>query len=107
MYGCEFREKYPRKCKTIDELALYLSNRSENQSNFSLLLGAGASVPSNIKTGHDLVAGWRKSYYEKLSDSSDASDYEEDVAKEWLSENCKDWYDPEKEYSSFFEYIFE
>lgn len=106
MYGYELRPKFPRKCKSIDELALYLSNRPENQSNFSMLLGAGCSVTSNVKTGRDLVASWRRTYYEKFSGASPDS-YDDEGAIQWLHENCSDWYNPEKEYASFFEYIFD
>lgn len=102
MIGHELKDIFPDRCKTIDELALFLSNRSDAQPNFSLLLGAGASVTSGIHTGRDLVRKWIKDYYHKYSKDS-PHNYSEEEAKRWLTKNCSDWYNPNKEYSSIFE----
>lgn len=72
--------------------------------NYSLFLGAGASVTSGIKTAVELVSEWRREVFERVSQSSYIDD---NSAKEWLAINEMDWYDSSNEYSSLFEKKFD
>ncbi|MFJ5385559.1 SIR2 family protein [Pectobacterium sp. CHL-2024] len=100
----ESSRKLEQKKRTVKDLADYIKTRSGTMPNYSLFLGAGASVTSGIKTAVELVDEWRKEIFERLSPSPyiDA-----DSAKEWLNINEMDWYDSSNEYSSLFEKKFD
>lgn len=84
----------------------YIGTRTnENVPNYSLLLGAGASVTSGIKTGVDLVSMWRKEIYEKYI--PDDSEYNEQKAKNYLIKEHSNWYSLSNEYSALFEHKFD
>ncbi len=60
-------DKFKEKERTIEELALFVKNKSdEKQSLYCMLLGAGASKSSGIRTGQELVNGWRDLFCEKI-----------------------------------------
>ncbi|KHT23564.1 hypothetical protein RC98_21105 [Pectobacterium carotovorum subsp. carotovorum] len=93
------RKLYNKK-RTVKDLSDYIKTKSGSVPNYSLFLGAGASVTSGIKTAIELVSEWRREIYLRLSEEKLAKD--EDI-REWLSDNERDWYDPSNEYSSLFE----
>jgi|GEM_PF-1323089 len=101
----ELQRKHPNKKKTVADLALFLKTRSEGQPNFSLLLGAGASITSGVRSGKELVEDWREELYAAYAGCKDT--YTPEVAIRWFSENHDDWYDESREYSSFFERKFD
>ncbi|WP_220708591.1 SIR2 family protein [Citrobacter freundii] len=97
-------EKLLIKKRTVKDLADYINIRSGQTPNYSLFLGAGASVTSGIRTGFELVQEWRKEIFTKFS----KEDYTtSDNAIEWLSKKHPDWYDKNNEYSSLFERKFD
>lgn len=101
----DIRKELQHKERTISDLATYINNRtSQSSPNYSLLLGAGASVTSGISTGADLVEQWRKEVYESFNQSED---YEIDRAKEYFIKHGGAWYNPLNEYSSLFEKKFD
>jgi NAD-dependent SIR2 family protein deacetylase len=101
----KLREELSHKERTIDDLISYIGTRTNNSvPNYSLLLGAGASFSSGIRTGGNLVDVWRQEIYKKLSGKSD---YDVKVAKEFLITNHSNWYSLSNEYSSLFEYKFD
>ena len=62
--------KFSEKERSIEELALFIKNKAdERESLYCMLLGAGASKSSGIRTGQDLVNGWRDIFYRKISDN--------------------------------------
>jgi hypothetical protein len=63
----------PSKRRTLKDLANYIKTKSGNSPNYSIFLGAGASVTSGINSGTQLVEEWRKEIYE-LSSSSPYTD---------------------------------
>ncbi|GEM77536.1 SIR2 family protein [Vibrio sagamiensis] len=90
------------KKKSEYELISFINNRtSERIPNYSLLLGAGCSVTSGIKTGEQLVETWKKEYFKQIKKSDD---YTEKELEEFLSKQS--WYKKEHEYSSLFEKIY-
>lgn len=98
-------KKYPNKQKTIKDLSFYIKNRSDKRANYSLLLGAGASVSSGIRSGGNLVEAWKKELY--LASNPVGTSYTAEKANKWLDEEKFDWYQPEKEYASFFQKKFD
>lgn len=97
-------EKLLIKKRTIKDLADYINIRSGETPNYSLFLGAGASVTSGIRTGFELVQEWRKEIFTKFSKENYTTS---DNAIEWLSKKHPDWYDKNNEYSSLFERKFD
>lgn len=97
-------EKLLIKKRTIKDLADYINIRSGQTPNYSLFLGAGASVTSGIRTGFELVQDWREEIFTKFSKEEYSTP---DKAVEWLSKKHPDWYDKNNEYSSLFERKFD
>lgn len=52
------------KKRTVKDLISFLSNKCEETSNYTLLIGAGCSVTSGIDSGGDLIKKWKKEIYE-------------------------------------------
>lgn len=107
MKALELRETLsPSKEKLPSDLATFLKTKSsQDQPSYTMLLGAGASRSSGIRTASELVEVWRKEIY--LGLNLESSEYDSELAKSWLSENYSDWYDAESEYSCLFEKIFD
>ncbi|PDO88590.1 SIR2 family protein [Kosakonia sacchari] len=97
-------EKLLIKKRSVKDLADYIRIRSGASPNYSLFLGAGASVTSGIQTAHQLVQEWRKEIFSRLSHEPYTT---ETKAIEWLAEKHPDWYDQNNEYSSLFEKKFD
>lgn len=94
----------PHKKRTIKDLANYIMVKSGVSPNYSLFLGAGASVTSGVHSGAQLVDTWRKDIYTLLS----GKEYVDvKTAKEYLVDKESAWYEPSNEYSSLFEKIFD
>lgn len=97
-------EQMPSKRRTLKDLATYIKTKSGNSPNYSMFLGAGASVTSGISSGTQLVDEWRKEIYE-LSSSCIFTDVK--TAKQYLIDKESSWYDPTNEYSSLFQKKFD
>lgn len=74
-----------------------IRQRSNNVPNFALLIGAGASVSSGIKSSSNMIKEWREQLY-------DESNSELSI-QEWLGN--QPWYNDEKEYSLLFEKLYD
>ncbi|CAH6374342.1 SIR2 family protein [Pantoea agglomerans] len=97
-------EQMPSKRRTLKDLATYIKTKSGNSPNYSMFLGAGASVTSGISSGTQLVDEWRKEIYE-LSSSCTFTDVK--TARQYLIDKESSWYDPTNEYSSLFQKKFD
>lgn len=97
-------EKLSIKKRTVKDLADYIKVRSGASPNYSLFLGAGASVTSGIRTGYELVQEWREEIYTRFTNEPYSAPLK---AREWLAEKHPDWYDQNNEYSSLFEKKFD
>ncbi|MEN4535897.1 SIR2 family protein [Pantoea agglomerans] len=97
-------EQMPSKRRTLKDLATYIKTKSGNSPNYSMFLGAGASVTSGISSGTQLVDEWRKEIYE-LSSSCRFTDVK--TARQYLIDKESSWYDPTNEYSSLFQKKFD
>lgn len=92
------------KKRTYEDLSRFIGARASGTANYSLLLGAGCSVSSNIRSANQLVDQWRKEVYSRLR--PDVS-YDQEAAIDYLSKNQAVWYNPQREYSSLFEKNFD
>lgn len=72
-----------------------ISRRSSGTPNFALLLGAGASFSSGVKTAGQMIEEWRKQLY--LQSASKVP------LEEWVK--LQDWYEDDEEYSILFEKV--
>lgn len=97
-------EQLPNKRRSIKDLANYIKIKSGSSPNYSLFLGAGASVTSGINSGAQLVDEWRREVYEMLS-GEEFDDVKK--AKSYLIDKESSWYDPSNEYSSLFQKKFD
>lgn len=70
-----------------------IGRRSNNTPNFALLIGAGASASSGVKTASEMIAGWRRQLYEE---SKSTNPFEE-----WLKD--QDFHEDDEEYGILFE----
>lgn len=105
------------KVRKVKDLVDYVGKTAPSHPNYSIFLGAGASVASGIKTGGNLVNEWRKETYEKdgLDYYSDLDMYGLEEREERARERAIDylikkhgvWYNPQNEYSSLFERKFD
>jgi hypothetical protein len=93
-----------KKHKTVSELRQVVSTRSDQNPNFCLFLGSGASRGSGIRTAGDMVKEWRTEAYKSLTAITEVRSVEQ--VKQWLRENANDWYDEDREYSSLIERFF-
>lgn len=96
----DLKSELLHKERKIDDVIRFLSNRTDSHTNYTLLLGAGCSVTSGIRTGGQLIEEWRKDIYLQLSKEVE---YDYDKAKTYLSKNHGSWYNINNEYSSLFE----
>jgi NAD-dependent SIR2 family protein deacetylase len=83
--------------KTAKHLMNIIKQRIGTVPNFALLLGAGCSCSSGVKSAKDMIIELRYKLYENLKI--------EKGYEEWLKEN--DWYNDEKEYQILFEKVYD
>ena len=62
-------EGLKHKERTVKDLATFLNNRpgEYKQALYCMLIGAGASVTSGIRTGQDLIKIWRRQVLKKYN----------------------------------------
>lgn len=83
--------------RTQDHLIDLIRNRNDKTPNFAVLIGAGASSSSGIKTASQMIHEWRNQLY-KHSKSKEAFET-------WIEK--QDWYTDEEEYSILFEKLYD
>jgi len=93
-----------KKHKTTSELRQVMKVRADQNPNFCLFLGAGASRSSDIRTASQMVDEWRAIAYKGLSNDTQERSVQD--MKRWLTEHEPEWYDEKKEYSSLIEHIY-
>ena len=84
------------KEKKISDLVRFLSIRCDETPNYSLLMGAGCSITSGIKSGTQLINDWKKEIIEY------AADYDTSITSDEYFEK-QNWFDERNPYSSLFE----
>jgi hypothetical protein len=53
-------QQFPSKERRVQDIIRYLSTRVDDNSNYSLLLGAGCSITSGIRSATELIRLWRR-----------------------------------------------
>lgn len=95
----------PKKRKTVSDLARFLNTKNTAQScSYCFLLGAGASRSSGIRTGGELIKGWREEACRETGFAKLNGTEEEKMAH--LKSTAGEWYDAANEYAAFFEHIY-
>lgn len=100
-------EKYTElshKKRTVADLVRYIANISPvskgvGTPNFTLFLGAGASITSGIRSGGQLINQWKQDIYDESDKSISLEDY--------YTTKSPDWYDESNPYASLFEHRFD
>jgi hypothetical protein len=100
-------KKYPAsKQRNLSDLIEFVKTRTGSVTNYTLLLGAGASVTSGISSATTLIDQWRKELYERLC-TSPTNPYSPETARQWLAQQHPEWYSAQREYASLFERKFD
>ena len=91
------------KRRSVSDLVRFISTRTDHNPNYSLLLGAGCSISSGVRSATTLSNIWREELYFGFAgaDGKKAATVEEQ--RDYLKVNQGGWFDPTKEYSSLFE----
>lgn len=89
-----------QKKREYEDLSRFVGARTSGAPNYTLLMGAGCSVSSNIRSAGALVAQWRREMFIRICPGAP---YEDEAAKNFLAKNHSDWYNPIQEYSCLFE----
>lgn len=99
----ELTQQFGSKERKLEDVIRYISTRTDDNSNYSLLLGAGCSISSGIRSASALTQVWRN----EILDASDAGKALKESGstkqRDFLKSTYPDWYDPAREYSSLFE----
>ena len=93
-------DKLAHKKRSVKDLVRFIKTKSGNVSNFALLLGAGCSITSGVRSATELSEIWAREIYESYDD--DPKDNLERI-RDYFKQNYSDWYNPNHEYSSLFE----
>lgn len=91
------------KSRTETDLIRHIETREGEMSNYNLLLGAGCSVTSGIRTAQKLINEWTVELYERYKDE----ETDIDTARVYLEKEQASWYSPSSPYSSLFEKKFD
>lgn len=86
------------KERSVQDLIRYISTRTGNIPNYTLLLGAGCSVSSDIRSATALINQWYEDIFRAQYKNEEFSI---ENAKEKFS--TQSWYNKSKEYSSLFQ----
>lgn len=94
------------KRKTVSDLIRFIGNTSEHfdnperikTPNYSILLGAGASVTSGIRSGQTLINVWKEQVYKESNKDSNIT-----LDEFFSSTKSPDWYEENNAYSALFE----
>lgn len=88
------------KLRTINDIVRHIGTREDKTANYSILLGAGASVTSGISSAVDLIDTWLVELYERFNSLTES---DANVARLYFEKEHASWYNPANPYSSLFE----
>lgn len=96
------QEEIPHKELSVSDLTKFIMNRVDSTPNYSLLLGAGCSVTSEIRPASTLIKEWKEKIYEEMNSDKKPDD---SALCDFFKTNQKitSWYDTRNEYSCLFE----
>lgn len=97
------------KKRNVTDLIRLIGNTAEDDGNhaiktpnYSILLGAGASVTSGVRSGQTLVNQWKKDIFEESTNPNGFT-----LDQFFLPGNAPSWYEEASSYSSLFENRYE
>lgn len=93
----DIREELKIKERSVADLIRYIKTRTDDNPNYSLLLGAGCSVTSNIRSANELIKQWKEEIC-KSEYGDDLSNINIDLEIEKAT-----WFNSRNPYSSLFE----
>jgi NAD-dependent SIR2 family protein deacetylase len=96
----ELKQELKNKERSINDLIRYIDTQTDQNPNYSLLMGAGCSVTSGINSANKLIKHWKKEIFIQ-ENNIDEEDYNEIDAEEFFAKEM--WYDSRNSYSSLFE----
>jgi tetratricopeptide (TPR) repeat protein/NAD-dependent SIR2 family protein deacetylase len=97
-------QQLQNKKRTYEDLSRFIGSRATGAPNYTMLMGAGCSISSGIRSAGELVKQWRKEVFGRLYPGQE---YDEEKAREKLTREHAIWYNPAREYSSLFEKNFD
>lgn len=86
----DIREELKTKERTIYDLTRFIQTRTDDNPNYSLLLGAGCSISSGIRSATELIESWKKEISQEYAIKL------EEIERE-------SWFNSRNSYSSLFE----
>ena len=93
------------KLRTVTDLIRHIKTKEESSpANYSIFLGAGASVTSGIRTAGQLTDEWAIELYERFKREKSSDPL---IAKSFFEREHPSWYNPDNAYSSLFEKKFD
>jgi hypothetical protein len=95
------------KERRIGDLIQFVKTRTSKVPNYTILLGAGASVTSGVRSAGELIDEWRRELYERYCEQAPTHPYSVEAAKSYFTREHANWYSSEREYSSLFERKFD
>ena len=96
------------KERTVEDLVRFIKTHAGNASKYHLLLGAGCSITSGIRSAKELSELWLKELYLANSENQGIENYTSDKARDFFkNEDNGYWYNPNHEYSCLFEKRFD
>lgn len=102
-------EALKHKKRTVADLIRFIGNTAETESgevvktpNYSLLLGAGASVTSGVRSGQALVSEWKQQVFEETPHNENMT-----LEEFFTPGNAPTWYEESNCYSALFENRFD
>jgi len=101
-YG-KFSEELKNKKRSVADLQRFISTQTDNNPNYTLMLGAGCSVTSGIRPANALTELWRKELYLSCAGENSKDNANITELRDYLRQHEGSWYDLDREYSSLFE----
>lgn len=93
------------KLRSITDLVRHIKTKEESSpANYSIFLGAGASVTSGIRTASQLIDEWANELYERFTRQKPSDPL---TAKQYFEKEHPSWYNSDNPYSSLFEKKFD
>ena len=90
------------KRRTVADLIRFIGNTAESDDkeaiktpNYSILLGAGASVTSGVRSGQTLVNDWKKQVYEESNQNESVT-----LDEFFQPGKAPSWYEESNSYSA-------
>ncbi|WP_193313892.1 SIR2 family protein [Xanthomonas sp. LMG 12462] len=93
------------KRRSYSDLSRFLVTRTSEVPNFTLLLGAGCSVTSGIRTASELTSLWKEEIYKSAHPEVTTPTVEQ--INQYMARQESSWFVPNREYSCLFERRFD